>query len=163
MRDRLWDTTWRISVAAFAAALVAAVVFWVLDRPLDAAGLMVGAAISSLNFLATGAFLRRSRGQASLARPAERAGGEVEEAGAEARTPGLDPEEERRRQIAAGNRAAFRFILRYLLIGVLLVILTLGLGLPAVTTVLGVAAVPFTIYLWQMGRLVTGRWRTPSA
>jgi hypothetical protein len=33
--------------------------------------------------------------------------------------------------------------------------------LPPATTVAGLAAVPLTIYLWQIGRLLTGRWRRP--
>lgn len=154
MRDPLWGTTWRVSAGALALAAVASAVLLSIGRPLDAAGLLVGALISGANFLATGRFLQRARGAAahSAASPPP----ESEQA---VPSPVPRSELETRRLVAASNRAAFGFVVRYLAIGALLVVLILGFGLPPATTVLGVAAVPLTIYLWQMGRIVTGGWR----
>jgi hypothetical protein len=115
---------------------------------------MCGALISGVNFLATGRFLSHARQAASRSgSPAAAANGAAGVMGQ------VDDEEERRSQVAASNQAAFRFVIRYLFIGAVLVLLILGFGLPPATTVLGVAAVPLTIYVWQMGRLLTGGWR----
>jgi len=132
MEDPLWGTTWRIAAGALVLSLVAAIIFILLGRALDGIGLFCGAFLSAANFTATSRFVDLARRSAS--------GG------------AYDP--------TRGARAAAGFILRYVFLAVILVVLILGLKLPAVTTVLGVAAVPLTIYLWQMGLLVTGRWRS---
>ncbi len=143
MHDPLWATTWKISAGALGLAAVASAVLLLLGHPHHALGIMCGALLSGLNFLATGQVLIRARGDA-----------------ARTSISGIaDSEAERRQQIAASSQAAFRFVLRYLIIGAVLALLILGFGLPAATTVLGVAAVPLTIYVWQMGRLLTGGWR----
>ncbi len=154
MRDPLWGATWKISSGALGLAAVASAVLLSLGYPQDALGLMCGALISGINFLATGRFLSHAR-QAASSR-GSMAGPAADTAGAMGQ---VDTEAERRRQVAASNQAAFRFVIRYLFIGAVLVLLILGFGLPAATTVLGVAAVPLTIYVWQMGRLLTGGWR----
>jgi hypothetical protein len=154
MRDPLWGATWRISAGALGLTAVASAVLLSLGHPQDALGLLCGSFISGLNFLATGRFLSRARLAASS--QASEAGPDSEVVGAMERT---DAEAERRRQVALSNQAAFRFVIRYVFIGAVLALLILGFGLPPATTVLGVAAVPLTIYVWQMGRLLTGRWR----
>ncbi|MFO7769084.1 MAG: ATP synthase subunit I [bacterium] len=131
MGDPLWSTAWRYALGALVLAAAGAAGLTAAGRPTDALGLLAGAVLSSSNFLATSLFMHEMR---SAARQ------------------GRDP-------IAAGHRSAAGFILRYLLLGGILLLLVLVAGLPPVTTVLGLAAVPLTIYLWQMGRLVTGRWR----
>lgn len=131
MADPLWGTMWKISAGALAVSLVAAMVFVALGRTLDGVGLVCGAFLSAVNFLATSRFVDRARRSA--------------------RGEGVNPSQ--------GGRAAMGFILRYVILALILVALILGAGLPPTTTVLGFAAVPLTIYLWQMGLLVTGRWR----
>jgi hypothetical protein len=152
MSHQLWDTTWKVGAGALGLAIAASAVFILTGRPLDGAGLLCGALISIVNFRATSRFLGRVSQQAR--READAYGGRRPEAG-----PAFEAQESRR--VAASNRAAFGFILRYLAIGVLLVLLILVVGLPPATTVLGVAAVPLTIYLWQISRLLTGKWKEP--
>lgn len=132
MADPLWGTTWKIAAGALLLSLVAAIVFIVLGRTLDGIGLVCGAILSAANFTATSRFIDLVRRSAS-------GGG----SGA-----------------SRGGRAAAGFVLRYVVLALILIVLILGFGLPPATTVLGVAAVPLTIYLWQMGLLVTGRWRS---
>ena len=146
MHDPLWGTTWKISAGALGLAAAAAAVLLFLGHSHHALGLMCGAFLSGLNFLATGQVLDRARKEAKAS--AERTADD-----------GPDSEEERRQRIAASNQAAFRFVLRYVIIGAVLALLILGFGLPPATTILGVAAVPLTIYVWQMGRLLTGGWK----
>jgi len=131
MEDPLWGTMWKISASALAVSLVAAMVFVALGQTLNGIGLVCGAFLSAGNFLATSRFVDRARRSA--------------------RGEEVDP--------SHGGRAAMGFVLRYVMLALILVALILGVGLPPATTVLGVAAVPLTIYLWQMGLLVTGRWR----
>ena len=152
MSDQLWRITWKVGAGALGLAVTASAVFFLTGRSLDGVGLFCGALISTVNFLATSRFLGRVSREAR--READAYGGRRPEAG-----PAL--EAERNRRVAASNRAALGFILRYLVIGVLLVLLILVAGLPPATTVLGVAAVPLTIYLWQMSRLLTGKWKKP--
>ena len=131
MDDPLWGTTWKIVVCALLLSLIAAIVFIVLGQTLNGVGLFCGAFLSAANFTATSRFV-------DLARKTVEAGGG---------------------DISAGWRAAAGFAMRYVFLALILVLLIVGMRLPAATTVLGVAAVPLTIYLWQMGLLVTGRWR----
>jgi len=131
MEDPLWGTTLKIAASALLLSLIAAVVFIILGQTLQGIGLFCGAFLSAANFAATSRFV-------DLARKTVEAGGG---------------------DISADWRAAAGFVMRYLFLALILVFLIVGIGLPAATTVLGVAAVPLTIYLWQMGLLVTGRWR----
>ena len=130
MEDPLWGTTWKIVACALLLSLIAAIVFILLGQTLNGVGLFCGAFLSAANFAATSRFV-------DLARKTTKAGGDI----------------------SAGWRAAAGFAMRYLFLALVLVLLIVGIRLPAATTVLGVAAVPLTIYLWQMGLLVTGRWR----
>ncbi len=106
-----------------------------LGRGRDGLGLLCGATVSALNFLATSRFLGRVRDAAG----ASGGGGTLP-----------DP------------RAVYAIIMRYLAMGLVLAILIIGAGLPAPATIFGVAAVPLTLYLWPMGLLLTGRWRPPG-
>ena len=131
MEDPLWGTPWKIVAYALLLSLIAAIVFIVLGQTLDGVGLFCGAFLSAANFAATSRFV-------DLARKTAVAGGG---------------------DISAGWRAAAGFAMRYLFLALILVLLIIGMRLPAATTVLGIAAVHLKIYLWQMGLLFTGRWR----
>jgi hypothetical protein len=131
VEDPLWGTTWKIAAGALLLSLIAAIIFVLLGQTLNGVGLFCGAFLSAANFAATSRFVDLARRTA--------AAGEG--------------------NIAAGGRAAAGFVMRYLFLALILVLLIIGFRLPAATTVLGVAAVPLTIYLWQMTLLVTGRWR----
>jgi len=61
MRDPLWGTTWRISAGAMGLAAAISAVLLSLGHSRDALGLMCGALISGVNFLATGRFLSHAR------------------------------------------------------------------------------------------------------
>lgn len=141
MSDPLWDSAGRYTLGAVALSLAVSAGLLIRGTPLDAAGLMAGALLSSANFLATSRFLDASRRAArTVAAP-----GASDQAAA-------DPH--------AATRAALGFVFRYFVLGAALALLILVAGLPAVPTVLGVAALPLTIYLWQMVRLFTRGWRT---
>ena len=131
MGDPLWSTAWRYALGALVLAGAGAAGLVIAGHPLDGLGLVAGSILSAANFLATSLFIHQMR---DVARQ------------------GRDP-------IASGHRSAAGFIMRYLVLGGILLLLILVAGLPPVTTVLGLAAVPLAIYLGQMGRLVTGRWR----
>jgi hypothetical protein len=131
--DPLKHFAGRITAGTLVLSAAGALTLAALGGGRDGIGLFAGALVSALNFLATSRFIARARDAV--------------------RRTGED---------LPGTRAVLGFILRYLVIGLALVILILGLGLPAVATVFGVALVPLTIYLWQMGLLLTGRWRRPG-
>jgi hypothetical protein len=131
--DPLREAVRRIVVGAAGLSAAAALLLTFLGRGRDALGLLCGATVSALNFLATSRFLGRVRDAAG--------GGK-----------GAPPD----------ARAAYAIIMRYLAMGLILAILIVGAGLPAPATILGVAAVPLTLYLWPMSMLLTGRWRPPG-
>jgi hypothetical protein len=130
--DPLREAVRRIVVGAVGLSAAAGLLLTLLGRGRDGLGLLCGAIVSALNFLATSRFLGRVR----------------DAAGAAGALP--DP------------RAAYAIIMRYLALGLVLAILIVGAGLPAPPTILGVAAVPLTLYLWPIGLLLTGRWRPPG-
>lgn len=123
----------RYSIGAIGLAAAAGLVFLLLGEPMQATGLLAGSILSAANFYATSRVLVRARD-------------------ARAGTGGTDP--------VGGMRTVAGFMIRYFLLGGVLVLLILVAGLPAVPTLLGVAAVPLTIYLWQILKLLTGRWRS---
>jgi hypothetical protein len=135
--DPLREAVRRIVVGAVGLSAAAGLLLTLLGRGRDGLGLLCGAIVSALNFLATSRFLGRVRDAAGAA------GG-----GGAGALP--DP------------RAAYAIIMRYLALGLVLAILIVGAGLPAPATILGVAAVPLTLYLWPIGLLLTGRWRPPG-
>jgi hypothetical protein len=131
--DPLKHLAGRITAGTLLLSAAGAFTLAALGQGRAGVGLFAGALVSALNFLATSRFIGQARD--TVRRTGE----------------GLP-----------GARAALGFILRYLVMGLTLVILILGLGLPAAATIFGVAVVPLTIYLWQMGLLLTGRWRRPG-
>ena len=137
MPDPLREAARRIAVGAVGLSAAGALLLILLGRGRDGLGLLCGAIVSTLNFLATSRFLGRARDAAGAAR-----------GGGTGTLP--DP------------RAAYAIIMRYLAMGLILAILIVGFGLPAPATIFGVAAVPLTLDLWPMGLLLTGRWRPPG-